>query len=87
VLAEWVAHDNRGRPHASLGPGIPAPADDWLAPPSGDHRIRDGHRVVAKPVLGGHYEYRLERSPSRMSLRVRASRASRPNINVRRRIE
>jgi len=61
VLAEWVAHYNRGRPHASLGPGIPDPARDWLAPPLSGHRIRDGHRVVAKPVLGGlHHEYRLE---------------------------
>jgi len=52
---------NRGRPHASLGPGIPDPAHDWLAPPSSGHRIRDGYRVVAKPVLGGlHHEYRLE---------------------------
>src|SRR5207245_3216837 len=25
VLAEWVAHYNHGRPHASLGPGIPDP--------------------------------------------------------------
>jgi transposase InsO family protein len=23
ILREWVRHDNRGRPHASLGPGIP----------------------------------------------------------------
>jgi transposase InsO family protein len=28
VLREWVAHYNRGRPHTSLGPGIPdAPRD------------------------------------------------------------
>jgi transposase InsO family protein len=61
VLAEWVAHYNRGRPHASLGPGIPDPAHNRLAPPSSGHRIRDGHCVVAKPVLGGlHHEYRLE---------------------------
>jgi putative transposase len=61
VLAEWVAHYNRGRPHSNLGPGIPDPAHDWLAPPSSGHRIRDGYRVVAKPVLGGlHHEYRLE---------------------------
>jgi Integrase core domain/zinc-finger of transposase IS204/IS1001/IS1096/IS1165 len=25
ILAEWVPHYNRGRPHASLGPGIPEP--------------------------------------------------------------
>jgi len=25
ILAEWVRHYNRGRPHASLGPGIPEP--------------------------------------------------------------
>ena len=61
VLAEWVAHYNRGRPRARLGPGIPDPSDDCLALSAGGHRIRDGHRVVAKPVLGGlHHEYRLE---------------------------
>jgi len=25
ILAEWVAHYNHGRPHASLGPGVPDP--------------------------------------------------------------
>ncbi|HKC58036.1 MAG TPA: integrase core domain-containing protein [Vicinamibacterales bacterium] len=61
VLAEWVGHYNRGRPHASLGPGIPDPLDDCLAPSLSGHQIRDGHRVVSKPVLGGvHHEYRLE---------------------------
>jgi transposase InsO family protein len=59
ILAEWVPHYNRGRPHASLGPGIP---DAAVAPVLGGHRIPDGHRVVAKRVLGGlHHEYRLER--------------------------
>ena len=28
ALREWVAHYNRGRPHASLGPGIPQPLPD-----------------------------------------------------------
>jgi transposase InsO family protein len=60
VLREWVAHYNRGRPHTSLGPGIPDPPHDRLSFSSG-HQIRDGHRVVAEPVLGGlHHVYRLE---------------------------
>src|SRR2546422_3684592 len=25
ILKEWVAHYNQGRPHASLGPGVPDP--------------------------------------------------------------
>jgi len=59
VLAQWVAHYNRGRPHTSLGPGIPDGPD--LAVVQSGHRIRDGHRVVATPILGGlHHEYRLE---------------------------
>jgi putative transposase len=59
VLQQWIVHYNRGRPHASLGPGIPD-APDSAPMPSG-HRIRDRHRVVAKSILGGlHHEYRLE---------------------------
>jgi len=61
VLADWVPHDNQGRPHASLGPGIP----DWRSlngvGESTGHAIRADCRVVATPVLGGlHHEYRLE---------------------------
>jgi len=60
ILREWVTHYNRGRPHASLGPSIPDGAA--VAPVLRGHWIPDGHRVVAKPVLGGlHHEYRLER--------------------------
>jgi transposase InsO family protein len=59
VLAEWVAHYNRRRPHASLGPGIPDGPE--IAPVMSGHRIREGHCVVATPILGGlHHEYRLE---------------------------
>jgi transposase InsO family protein len=61
LLREWVAHYNRGRPHASLGPGIADPPHDGLRACSSGYQIRDGHRVIAKPVLGGlHHEYRLE---------------------------
>ena len=61
VLTEWVAHYNRGRPHASLGPGIPDPPLDWRELGPHGHRIPDGHEVVGTPVLGGlHHEYRLQ---------------------------
>ena len=60
VLQQWVAHYNRGRPHTSLGPGVPETPN--LAPVPSGHRIRDGHRVAVKPIRGGlHHEYRLER--------------------------
>jgi putative transposase len=59
VLGQWVAHYNRGRPHASLGPGIPEGHN--IAMPSCGHRIRDGHHVVAEPILAGlHHGYLLE---------------------------
>ena len=60
VLREWVAHYNQGRPHASLGPGIPDVPPGRLAQPNG-HHIPAGHRVIAAPILAGlHHEYRLE---------------------------
>jgi putative transposase len=60
ILAEWVCRYNRGRPHASLGPGIPQPSA-LTVPPSAGHQIPYGHRVAADPILGGlHHEYRLE---------------------------
>jgi putative transposase len=60
LLQEWVAHYNQGRPHASLGPGIPAVPRERLARPNG-HQIPEGHRVVAAPILAGlHHEYCLE---------------------------
>jgi putative transposase len=60
IVAEWVLHYNRGRPHASLGPGIPEPSGLTVLR-AVDHQLPDGHRVVAKPILAGlHHEYRLE---------------------------
>ena len=61
VLAEWVARYNHGRPHASLGPGIPDPQGEAACEVAHRHRLPVGFRVVAKPVLSGlHHEYRLE---------------------------
>ena len=60
ILAEWVPHYNRGRPHASLGPGIAEPPTLTVARSAG-HHLPHGHRVAAKPILAGlHHEYRLE---------------------------
>lgn len=50
----------QGSRNASLGPGIPEVPPEKLAQPTG-HHIRDGHRVIAAPILAGlHHEYRLE---------------------------
>ena len=58
---EWVAHDNRGRPHSRLGPGLPDPPSDRVAASNG-HQLPEGHRVVATPILAGlHHEYDVER--------------------------
>lgn len=55
-------HDNEGRPHMSLGPGIPQPSVSLPIPlQTHRHRLPDHLRVVARSILGGvHHEYRLE---------------------------
>jgi transposase InsO family protein len=60
ILRKWIIHYNRGRPHSSLGPGLPDPPPDrWVA--SNGHQLPDGYRVVATRILGGlHHEYRLK---------------------------
>ena len=62
LLREWVEHYNRGRPHLSLGPGIPAcPQVRPIQNSAARHKILGNVRVAAQPVLGGlHHEYRLE---------------------------
>lgn len=62
ILTSWMAHYNRGRPHSSLGPGIPYPRlGDPQVKPCG-HHLPVGHQVVATPVLGGlHHEYSVQR--------------------------
>ncbi len=60
VLRGWVAHYNKGRPHSSLGPGIPDLCVIPQPPGTSRHQIACDHRVIATPVLGGlHHEYRL----------------------------
>ena len=62
VLGEWMTHYNRGRPHASLGPGIPEPVPDADQVTCTGHRLPAHTAVIATPILGGlHHEYRLAR--------------------------
>jgi putative transposase len=64
TLKSWVAHYNSGRPHSSLGPGVPDPPTNSIAPLSPSrHRLDDFCAVYAKAVLGGlHHEYSLARA-------------------------
>jgi putative transposase len=61
LLKVWMTHYNRGRPHTSLGPGIPHPPAGLPATPLIGHRLPSDSRVVARSILGGlHHEYGLE---------------------------
>jgi putative transposase len=62
LLQEWMAHYNSGRPHMSLGPGIPLPPVLLPVPLHGfRHRLPTHVRVVTRPILGGlHHEYGLQ---------------------------
>ena len=62
ILRKWVKHYNQGRPHSSIGPGIPdTPTDLPVTPQEHRHRIPSHLKVVAYPILGGlHHEYRLD---------------------------
>jgi putative transposase len=61
LLYEWARHYNAGRPHMSLGPGIPQPPVSLPASlQEHRHRTSEHQRVVANPILGGlHHHYRL----------------------------
>ena len=62
VLAEFIVHYNRGRPHSALGPGIPEPPQASVPASGHRHRLPIGYRVKSIPILGGlHHEYSLEK--------------------------
>jgi transposase InsO family protein len=60
IVKEWAFHYNRGRPHSSLGPGIPEPSQEPVPASDHRHKLPVGYRLTKTPVLGGlHHEYRL----------------------------
>jgi putative transposase len=61
TLRSWLRHYNRGRPHSSLGPGLPDPPLNFRVHLQRQrHRFDRSSRVVAHPVLNGlHHEYSL----------------------------
>jgi hypothetical protein len=62
ILKEWARHYNCGRPHKSLGPGVPDPPKVISVGLKSEsrHRMAAGAFVLAKSVLGGlHHEYSL----------------------------
>ena len=62
ILKSWIDHYNGGRPHMSLGPGIPgSPAITKILPESSSrHRRGEAYAVRSNPILGGlHHEYFL----------------------------
>jgi putative transposase len=63
LLREWVAHYNTGRPHLSLGPGIPQPPSQLpVSLQAHRHQIPEYQQVAGRSILGGlHHEYGLVR--------------------------
>ncbi len=61
TLWSWLPHYNRGRPHSSLGPGLPdLPLNLSMQFQRQRHRFDRSSRVVAHSVLNGlHHEYCL----------------------------
>jgi Integrase core domain len=60
TLRSWVTHYNKGRPHSSLGPGIPETAlgGRLRRPRIHGHRLPRDCEIRARDILGGlHHEY------------------------------
>jgi len=58
----WVKHYNSGRPHMSLGLGVPdpPPATSVRLQSAPNHQVADGFHVTSRAILSGlHHEYSL----------------------------
>ena len=67
IVREWGLHYNRGRPHSSLGPGVPDQSQQSV--PASDHR----HKLPAG--------YRVGRTPGPWRLTSRVSPSQRGGLN------
>jgi transposase InsO family protein len=62
TLKSWTAHYNSGRPHSSLGPGMPDPRSPKAELQPQRHCLPKDCQVVVTSILGGlHHGYRLEK--------------------------
>jgi transposase InsO family protein len=60
TVKEWRIHYNRGRPHSSLGPGVPESNRDPIPASCHRHRLPAGYGIAKTSVLGGlHHEHHL----------------------------
>jgi putative transposase len=62
ILKSWINHYNTGRPHMTLGPGVPDPPPATIdhPHPNSRHRRAESYTVRVNPILGGlHHEYSL----------------------------
>ena len=67
ILREWRAHYNQGRPHSSLGPGVPDPPKESVVALKSEsrHRLVTDVLVRVRSILGGlHHEYSLAVAPA-----------------------
>src|SRR3989449_4421073 len=53
TLKSWIVHYNRGRPHSSLGPGIPKPSSPKAELQTERHSVPENRRIVVTSILGG----------------------------------
>src|SRR6202022_5035387 len=58
ILTSWVEHYNRGRPHSSLGPGVPDPPGilAMIQKVKSRHRLGEGVPVLGKWAWGEWYQ-------------------------------
>ena len=61
ITTNSATHYNKGRPHSSLGPGIPDPPPDLPAALQiHRHRVPNHLKIIIRPILAGlHHEYGL----------------------------